>query len=212
MPEVKHDLVIASGNAGKLKEFAQLLSPLGFNVRPQHEWQVPEAVEDASTFLENALIKARQAASYTGLPCLADDSGLVVPALGGRPGIHSARYAGNDADAQSNIQKLLNELEGLNGAERNAWFYCSLVMVNSAGDPAPLVATGQWHGRILTRARGQGGFGYDPVFGVTSMQEYRQPFSAAELEPLEKSRISHRGQALRELVRQLSEHSDFAPG
>ena len=212
MPVAKRDLVIASGNAGKLKEFAQLLSPFGLNVRPQHDWRVPEAVEDAATFLENALIKARHAASYTGLPCLADDSGLVVPALGGRPGIHSARYAGDNADAQSNILKLLDDLEGLDGADRDAWFYCSLVLLNSPDDPAPLVATGQWHGRILMRLRGQGGFGYDPIFGVTSMQAYHQPFSAAELEPLEKSRVSHRGQALRELVRQLQEHNVFAPG
>jgi XTP/dITP diphosphohydrolase len=209
---VSGELVIASGNAGKLKEFDQMLAPLGLKVRPQSDWQIPAAVEDAPTFLENALIKARQAVRHTGLPSLADDSGLVVPALGGRPGIHSARYAGENADAQANIKKLLNDLEGYEGAARNAWFYCVLVMMTSADDPAPLIATGQWFGRILKEPRGDRGFGYDPVFGVTSMTAYAQPFSAAELHASEKSSASHRGQAMRELVRKLHEQNVSAPG
>lgn len=202
---MKGELVLASGNRGKLREFDELLRPMGIVVRPQGDWQVPEAVEDAPTFIENALIKARQAVRFTGLPSLADDSGLVVPVLGGQPGIYSARYSGEGADAQANMEKLLGELKEHHGAARDAWFYCALVLVKSLDDPAPLVATGQWHGRILKTARGEGGFGYDPVFGVSSLKDYRQPYSAAELEAETKSRVSHRGQALRELVRKLSE-------
>ena len=201
----KSQYVLASGNPGKLRELVAMLDPLGFDVRPQGDWQVPEAEENARTFVENSLIKARQAAEFTGLPAIADDSGLVVPVLNGRPGIYSARYAGADANARSNMARLLKELEGRTGDERDAYFYCVLVLVNSADDPAPLIATGRWHGRILNAPRGEGGFGYDPLFGVSGLQDAGRLVSAAELAPADKSRISHRGLALREMIRQLRE-------
>ena len=177
-----------------------MLAPLGLVVHPQSDWKVPEAEETASTFIENALEKARNAARHTGLPSLADDSGLVVPALKGEPGIYSARYAGEDADDQANMHKLLAILEQQPGIGRQAYFYCAMVLVNAADDPAPLVATARWHGEILTSMRGDGGFGYDPIFGVRGSQ-----LSAAEMSSEQKHRVSHRGQALKELVRQLHE-------
>lgn len=197
--------VLASGNQGKLREMSAMLEPLGFSVQPQSDWDVPEAIEDASTFIENALIKARQAVKFTGLPSIADDSGLVVPALGGQPGIYSARYAGENADAKANMAKLLAELRHKTGEQRNAFFYCSLVLVESFDDPAPLIATGLWFGEILTEQRGAHGFGYDPLFGVTGLKKTGGIPSAAELAPGQKAAISHRGQALRDLVRQLRE-------
>jgi len=200
---MNREYVLASGNQGKLREISGMLEPLGFVVRPQIDWDVPEAAETASTFIENSLIKARQAARYTGLPSIADDSGLVVPALNGEPGIYSARYAGDDADDLANMQKLLHALEGKSGLDRNAYFYCAMVLVESVDDPAPLVATARWHGHILTSRQGDGGFGYDPIFGVSGLSGSDRPVASAELSPAEKSRISHRGQALEELVRQL---------
>lgn len=194
------EFVLASGNRGKLREISAMLGPLDLVVRPQSDWNVPEADETAPTFIENALDKARNAATHTGLPSLADDSGLVVPSLNGEPGIYSARYAGEGADDQANIRKLLVALEHQSGTGRQAYFYCAMVLVNAADDPAPLVATARWHGEILHSPRGSGGFGYDPVFGVRGLQ-----CSAAELDPEQKHRLSHRGQALRELVRQLRE-------
>jgi len=179
-----------------------MLGPLGLVVHPQSDWSVPEAEEVAPTFIENALAKARNAARYTGLASLADDSGLVVPSLNGEPGIYSARYAGAGADDRSNINKLLAALEQHTGTERRAYFYCAMVLVSMADDPAPLMTTARWHGRILRSPRGEGGFGYDPVFAVRGSQ-----CSAAELEPEHKHRISHRGQALRELVAQLREQA-----
>jgi len=204
---MNREYVLASGNPGKLREMADMFKPLGFTVHPQSDWQVPEAEETASTFVENSLIKARQAASCTGLASIADDSGLVVPALQGEPGIFSARYSGEDADARSNMRKLLAELQGKTGADRNAYFFCAMVLVDSVNDPAPLIATGRWHGTILDAPQGEGGFGYDPLFGVISPLDSGQQRSAAQLTPLEKSRVSHRGQALRELVTQLRERS-----
>jgi len=202
---MEREYVFASGNQGKLREMVTLLKPLGFAVRPQSDWQVPEAEETASTFIENSLIKARQAARYTGLPSIADDSGLVVPALNGEPGIFSSRYAGENADDEANKRKLLAELSGRHGKDRHAYFLCAMVLVQSVDDPAPLLAIGRWHGQILLSAQGEGGFGYDALFGVpTAVIDGRQR-SAAELTPDEKSRVSHRGQALRELVRQLRE-------
>jgi len=197
------EYVLASGNPGKLREMVDMFKPLGLVVRPQSDWQVPEAEETASTFVENSLIKARQAASCTGLPAVADDSGLVVPALDGEPGIFSARYSGAEADARSNMRKLLAELKGKTGEQRNAYFFCAMVLVNSVNDPAPLIATGCWHGVILDAPQGDGGFGYDPVFGIIAPSDSGLPRSAAELSLAEKSRLSHRGQALRELIRQL---------
>jgi XTP/dITP diphosphohydrolase len=201
------EYVLASGNPGKLREMAAMLKPLGFIVRPQSDWQVPEAAETASTFIENALIKARQAVGFTGLPSIADDSGLVVPALNGEPGIFSARYAGENADNEANKRKLLDELSGVKDAGRNAYFFCAMVLLQSIDDPAPLVATGQWHGRILLSEQGGGGFGYDPLFGVPTGSTQGFQRSAAELTSEEKGRLSHRGQALRELVRQLRERN-----
>jgi len=197
--------VLASDNPGKLREMMAMFSPLGIAVRPQSDWQVPPGVEETgSTFIENALIKARHAASHTGLPAIADDSGLVVPALQGEPGIYSARYAGPDADAAANMDKLLAALDGINGADRAAYFFCAMVCLESAADPAPLMATGRWHGRILTKRRGEGGFGYDPIFGVGfglgSTTVSKRQLSAAEMSAEEKGKVSHRGQALRKLA------------
>lgn len=196
--------MLASGNQGKLRELSGVLEPLGFVVHPQSQWQTPEAEENAATFIENAFLKARQASRHTGLPAIADDSGLVVPALQGAPGIYSARFAGANATDRDNIQKLLAELKRLPGADRSAYFYCALVLLASEDDPAPLVATARWHGEILPIARGESGFGYDPVFMVAG-----QTRTAAELAPEEKRAISHRGQALKSLVDQLSERDDL---
>ena len=137
---MEREYVLASGNQGKLRELTAMLEPLGFVVRPQSDWRVPEADETAGTFIENALLKARQAARYTGLPSIADDSGLVVPVLNGRPGIFSARYAGKDADDEANKRKLLADLSGVGGADRHAYFICAMVLVHSVDDPAPLLA------------------------------------------------------------------------
>ena len=183
-------LVVASGNPGKLAEFRQLLNGR-FEVLEQADLGIDEVEETASTFIENALLKARHAARASGLPALADDSGLCVDALGGAPGLYSARYAGAGADAQANIVKLLAALEHLRGAQRSARFYCVLVLLRHADDPQPLIAEGEWHGRILQAPRGIGGFGYDPVFFDPD-----RGVSAAELDPAVKNRISHRGRAL----------------
>lgn len=199
------EYVLASGNPGKLREMAAVLRPLGFVVRPQSDWQVPEAAETACTFIENSLIKARQAALLTGLPSIADDSGLVVPALNGEPGIYSARYAGENADNEANKRKLLKEMSGKPDADRSAYFICAMVLVQSIDDPAPLLAIGRWYGHILHSERGKGGFGYDPLFGVSNGPAGGEQRSAAELAAEEKSLLSHRGQALRELVRQIRE-------
>jgi XTP/dITP diphosphohydrolase len=209
---MEREYVLASGNAGKLREIVSTLKPLGFNVRPQSDWQVPEAAETACTFVENSLIKARQAAHHTGLPCIADDSGLVVPILNGEPGIYSSRYAGEHADDQANMDKLLVELQDKQGNERNAFFYCAMVLVVSADDPAPLVATGCWYGNILTSPSGDGGFGYDPIFGILANSPAIGQCSAAELTSAQKRSLSHRGQALRRLVRQLHHRDDGFAG
>lgn len=199
------EYVLASGNKGKLREITGMLEPLGFIVRPQSDWDIPEAEENASTFVENSLIKARQAARYTGLPSIADDSGLVVPALNGAPGIYSARFAGKGADAQANMSRLLYELKGGSGDDRLAYFYCAIVLVLCEDDPAPLIATGRWHGRILDARQGDYGFGYDPIFGIAGDPGSDRVRSAAELTPAEKDSVSHRGQALKALVRQLQQ-------
>ena len=191
-------LVIATGNAGKLTEFRQMLEPRGFEVLPQSDFSVDEVEETGATFVENALLKARAAAAASDAPALADDSGLVVDVLQGRPGIRSARYAGEAADPKANIQRLLKELVGLPRERRGASFYCCLVLLRHPEDPAPLIATGRWQGYILETARGEGGFGYDPVF-----LEPRLDVTAAELPAVEKNRISHRGKALEQLLAQL---------
>jgi XTP/dITP diphosphohydrolase len=193
--------VLASDNPGKLREMAEMFAPLGISVRPQGDCGVPPGVEETgATFIENALIKARFAALHSGLPAIADDSGLVVPALAGAPGIYSARYAGEPADAQANNRKLLEALAGREGSDRDAYFFCAMVCLQSSTDPAPLIATGAWHGRILHEPAGKGGFGYDPVFGLISAQEPIPRWSSAELSAAHKNRLSHRGRALRRLV------------
>ena len=193
-------LVLATSNAGKLAELQPLLAPAGFELVTQGALGVGDAIEDGLTFLENALIKARHASAATGLPALGDDSGLVVDALGGAPGLYSARYAGRHGDAAANNAKLLGNMEGLVGARRRAHFYCVLVLLRHADDPQPLVAEGVWPGLVLEAPRGEGGFGYDPVFFVPA-----QGVSAAELEPHLKNRISHRGLALARLRERLAE-------
>ncbi|MCK7544549.1 RdgB/HAM1 family non-canonical purine NTP pyrophosphatase [Marinobacter bryozoorum] len=191
-------LVLASNNQGKLRELGELLMPLGLQPRAQGELGVSEAEEPAVTFVENALIKARHAARQTGLPALADDSGLAVDALGGQPGVRSARYAGDGASDDDNVQALLAALKTVPEAERTAQFHCVLVYLRHADDPTPIVCHGRWPGRILEASRGQGGFGYDPVFFAPEFG-----CSAAELTREQKGRVSHRGRALRLLVEQL---------
>jgi XTP/dITP diphosphohydrolase len=188
-------LVLASGNPGKLRELSDLLTPLGVDLAPQSDWQVPEAPEDAPTFLENALVKARNAARFTGLPVIADDSGLVVPALGGAPGIFSARYAGPAADDAANNRKLLAEMRDLHGPDRAAYFHCTVVLLRHPDDPVPRVASEDWWGEIATRPRGGGGFGYDPLFWLADRQ-----CTSAELPPAVKNRISHRGRAMHRML------------
>jgi XTP/dITP diphosphohydrolase len=193
-------LVLASGNAGKLRELTAMLEPLGWAVRPQSEWQLEEAVEDGLSFIENALIKARHAAAFTGLPALGDDSGLAVDALDGAPGIYSARYAGVGAGDEANNRKLLQALAEVPELERGAHFYCAMACVRHPNDPAPLLAIGRWDGRILEAPVGTGGFGYDPLFWVAE-----ESCSSAELPPEVKNRLSHRGKALQIMAAQLLE-------
>jgi len=189
-------LILASNNAGKLKEFAQLLAPIGFELHPQGEFNVPEAEEPFGTFVENALAKARHAARLTGLPALADDSGVCVNALGGAPGVYSARFAGEPKSDARNNDKLVQELAS--HADKSAYYYCVLVYVRHAGDPQPVIADGVWRGQIIDTPRGAGGFGYDPYFLLPEFGK-----TAAELESHEKNAVSHRGQALRALVEKL---------
>jgi XTP/dITP diphosphohydrolase len=196
----KRTLVVASGNAGKLAEFEDMLGSRGYAVKPQSDFDVEQPPETGKTFVENALIKARTAAEVSGHAALGDDSGLVVQALDGRPGIKSARYAGKGAGDDANIDKLIGELEGLPEARRGAYFYCCLVLLRHADDPAPLIATGRWHGYILEERRGEGGFGYDPVFHDRAMGA-----TAAELPAAEKNRVSHRGRALDDLMKLLDD-------
>jgi XTP/dITP diphosphohydrolase len=191
-------LVLASNNAGKLREVGELLAPLGLEVIPQEKLGVSEADEPYLTFVENALAKARHAAHATQLPALADDSGICVAALGGEPGVHSARFAGEPKSDQRNNQKLVELLR--NQADRRAHYYCVVVLVRRADDPEPLIAEGRWHGEITHAPRGSGGFGYDPHFLVPSLGK-----TAAELQPSEKNAISHRGQALQRLMALLRE-------
>ncbi len=191
-------LVLASNNPGKVRELQALLSPLGWQVIPQGELGVGPAEEPACTFVENALLKARHASRATGLPALADDSGLSVAALGGAPGVRSARYAGPSADDATNNAKLLAEMEPFPDGQRQAWFNCVLAFMLQPEDPTPVISHGRWPGHILHKPAGVNGFGYDPLFGVPDLN-----CSAAELSPEEKSRLSHRGRALRDLVARL---------
>jgi XTP/dITP diphosphohydrolase len=193
-------LVLASSNPGKLREIAALLAPLAIEVVPQAELGIAEADEPHQTFIENALAKARHASRASGLPALADDSGLCVPALGGEPGVHSAYYAGREGSRQArdarNNEKLLSQLK----SERRAYYACLLVLVRSASDPLPLIAEATWHGEIASAPRGTNGFGYDPLFLLPELGN-----TAAELDPASKNRISHRGKALVRLVELLGD-------
>ncbi|OYY49821.1 MAG: non-canonical purine NTP pyrophosphatase, RdgB/HAM1 family [Methylophilaceae bacterium 17-44-8] len=191
-----HQLVIASGNAGKLREIQHLLSPLALEIIPQSKLNVPECAEPYCTFIENALAKARHASQHTGLPALADDSGLCVDSLQGAPGVLSARYAGEPKSDERNNQKLLEVLG--DSTERIAHFYCVMVLVRHANDPEPLIAEGQWVGEILKEYRGQDGFGYDPLF-----LDAKTGKTVAELSLDIKSRISHRGHAMAKLLQKL---------
>jgi XTP/dITP diphosphohydrolase len=189
-------LILASNNAGKLKEFNELLSTVGFSVHAQGEFGVPEADEPFHTFVENALQKARHASRLTGLPALADDSGVCVNALGGAPGVYSARFAGEPKSDARNNQKMIADLAA--HADKSAYYYCVLVFVRHADDPQPVIADGRWNGEMIATARGEGGFGYDPHFFIPALGK-----CAAELSSDEKNAMSHRGQALRALVEKL---------
>ncbi|MBD3639914.1 MAG: RdgB/HAM1 family non-canonical purine NTP pyrophosphatase [Marinobacter sp.] len=191
-------LVIASNNKGKIAELTDLLAPLGLTPIAQGELGVGEAEEPAVTFVENAILKARHAARETGLPALADDSGIAVDALGGLPGVRSARFAGEDATDQDNVEALLDVLKDIPDDERGAQFHCVLVYLRHADDPTPIICHGRWPGRILHEPRGSGGFGYDPIFLAPEHN-----CSAAELSRSEKGRIGHRGRALSQLLEHL---------
>jgi XTP/dITP diphosphohydrolase len=196
--------VLASSNPGKLREFSEMLAPLGLEVVPQSLLGIEDAEEPHGTFVENALAKARHAARLGGLPALADDSGICAAALDGEPGVHSARYASGpgasrrDDQDQLNNEKLISALRDL--PDRRAHYYCVIVLMRHGRDPQPLIAEGNWHGRIIDRPRGQHGFGYDPYFELPDLGR-----TAAELEAQEKNRISHRGKALRRLLAMLKE-------
>ena len=194
---MKRPLVIASNNSGKLAELATLLQPLGLTLHTQNELGIAEAEEPHPTFIENALAKARHVALASGLPALADDSGICVPALGGAPGVLSARYAGEPKSDAANNAKLIAELAS--HEDKSAYYYCVLVYLRHADDPQPIIAQGRWDGRIIAAPRGQGGFGYDPHFFLPQLGK-----TAAELSAQEKNHISHRGTALRALVEQLA--------
>jgi XTP/dITP diphosphohydrolase len=195
-------VVLASSNPGKVREFNELLAGHQIEVVPQSQFGVQDAEETGLTFVENAILKARNAARHTGLPAIADDSGIEVDALKGAPGIYSARYAGIGAGDRANLEKLLAELEGVPEAGRSARFQCLMVYMRHADDPTPLICQGTWEGRILSAPRGSNGFGYDPVFFVPTHN-----CSSAELEPAVKNALSHRGQALRQLVAALAARS-----
>lgn len=192
-------VVLASGNKGKVREINQLLSGLDIEVLPQTEFDVPEIEETGLTFVENAILKARNAAAHTGLPAIADDSGLEVDALKGAPGIYSARYAGADATDAENVAKLLREMKNVPDGKRSARFQCLMVYMEHELDPTPLICQGTWEGSIATEEHGDSGFGYDPVFLVPG-----RDCTAAQLSAEEKNRLSHRGQALRKLLQALS--------
>jgi len=192
-------IILASGNTGKVQEINKLLSEHGITVIPQTEYGVPEAVEDGLTFVENALKKARHATKLTGLPAIADDSGIEVDALGKRPGIYSARYSGVGASDKQNYEKMLDELKGVSEENRSARYWCVMVYLESENDPTPIITQGALEGRILTAPQGDGGFGYDPIFWLPG-----QNCAAAELSLEAKNKISHRAIALNALAEKLA--------
>lgn len=193
---MSQQIVLATGNQGKVKELAAMLSDLNIEVLPQSQFDVPDVPETGTTFVENAIIKARHAAKITGLPAIADDSGLEVDALNGAPGVYSARYAGESANDQNNIDKLLVDMQGK--TERAARFWCVLVYMRHSEDPTPLVCQASWEGNITLDQQGREGFGYDPVFYVES-----EGCTSAQLTKEQKNALSHRGQALKQLVAKL---------
>ena len=195
-----HRIVLASSNPGKLREFNALFADSGCEVVTQASLGIDDVEETGLTFVENALLKARHAAQVSGLPALADDSGLCVEALKGAPGLYSARYAGGHGDSAANNAKLLQTLDGMPSDQRRAFFMCALVLLRHAADPTPLIVEGRWHGRVLKAPRGPGGFGYDPLFLPDGQTQ-----SAAELDPSLKNRLSHRGQAMAKLQSRLKE-------
>lgn len=192
-------LVLASGNAGKLREFNELLAPLGYDVMAQSAFDVPEVEETGLTFIENALLKAREACRISGLPSLSDDSGLEVDALNGQPGIYSARFAGEPKSDDRNNRQLLEQLAELPSGQRTARYWCVLVLMRHAEDPVPVIVQRSWEGEILTQPRGEGGFGYDPLFQISGLGK-----TAAELDATQKNQLSHRGRATRRLFELLS--------
>ncbi|WP_158775182.1 RdgB/HAM1 family non-canonical purine NTP pyrophosphatase [Cobetia sp. L2A1] len=201
-------LVLASGNAGKLREFSHLLAPLGIDLIPQGQLGVSDADETGLTFVENALIKARHAALVTGLPALADDSGIEVDALGGEPGIYSARFASRQQQGQGDVDNntaLLAALENVPEIERTARYWCVLVYLRHAADSVPIIVQASWEGRVLNTPDGEGGFGYDPLFWLPE-----QGMSAASLDAATKNRLSHRGRAMQQLLDALSERREYA--
>jgi len=195
-------LVLASGNPGKLRELARILDDLGYDLHPQSEFDVPEVAETGTTFVENAIIKARHAAAHTGLPALADDSGIEVDALDGAPGVYSARFSGPDADDAANNALLVEKLRQVAPEQRGARYRAVIVLMRHAADPSPIICEGSWEGVIQLEPAGAGGFGYDPYFYLPELG-----CSSAQLSADEKNRLSHRGQALRELKRRLSEEN-----
>ncbi len=192
--------MLASNNAGKLSEIMQLLDGLNVDVLPQSEFNILEVEETGFSFVENAILKARNAAQHTGLPAIADDSGIAVDVLQGRPGIYSARFAGVDADDEDNLLKLIDIIQSFPEEKRIARFICSMVYLRHEHDPLPIIAQGVWQGQLVIQPKGENGFGYDPIFYITSLQ-----CTAAELAPEIKNKLSHRGQALGKLLDRLNE-------
>ncbi len=196
----KRKFVLASSNQGKIEEFNELLAGLAIELIPQSAFGIDDAEETGLTFIENALIKARQASKLSGLPAIADDSGIVVPALNGAPGVYSARYAGEHGNAKSNVKKLLADMENIPDEQRQAAFHCTLAFLLNETDPTPIICEGKWHGSILHAPQGENGFGYDPIFYVAS-----ENVSVAQLSAELKNEMSHRGIALKALLAKLPE-------
>ena len=192
------DIILATGNPGKVRELSNMLNDFNVNIRPQSDFEVPDVPETGTTFVENAIIKARHAAKLTKLPAIADDSGIEVDALNGAPGIYSARYAGEGASDGDNLNKLIEATRAVPPTERRARYRCVLVFMRHADDPSPIICDGSWEGNLITEPRGENGFGYDPIFFVES-----DNCTSAELSKARKDELSHRGKALRELMARL---------